>query len=407
MRIVHVITGLRAGGAEGMLAKLLSGMDRSRFQNIVVSLTDRDMLGPRIEALGVPVYTLGMRRGLPAQMALWRLWRLLRRERPDLLQTWLYHADLLGLVAGRLAGVARIAWNVRCSNMDMHHYSALSALVVWMLARVSGWPDMVLVNSAEGRRVHERLGYRPRRWEFVPNGFELDRFRPNPEARAALRRELGVPADHCLIGLVARFDPMKDHATFLQAAAVLSRDHSETEFVLVGRDVDHANVALRRLISESGVGGRVHLLGERPDIDRILPALDIAGLSSAFGEGFPNVLGEAMACGVPCVVTDVGDSAIIAGDTGRVIPCKDPEALATAWRDLIRLGKEGRRQLGEAARRRIAATYALPAIVERYERLYNELGPEHTRPLVLEEPWPAAARTDGPRHAPGDRPDKG
>lgn len=373
MKIVHLITDLSTGGAEKMLAKLLSGMDHSRFRNVVVSLTDRGVLGDSIRALGVPLHTLGMGRGRPSPLAAWRLWYLLRRERPVLLQTWLYHADLLGLICGRLAGIPRIVWNLRCSNMDMGQYSALSALVVRVLARLSQYPDAVLVNSETGRQVHEQLGYRPRHWELIPNGFDLDRFRPDPDIGAAFRRELNIPAGSFLVGMVARLDPMKDHGTFLKAATLLSRDHPEARFVLVGRDVRQGNEALVRLVKENGLDGRVHLLGERTDVERILPGLDLATLTSAFGEGFPNVLGEAMACGLPCVATDVGDAGAIIGDTGLLVPPRDPMALATAWWRVLDLGPEGRAQLGALARRRVEEHYSLVRVIRRYETLYEEM----------------------------------
>lgn len=371
--ILHLITGLSTGGAEAMLYKLLSRMDRARFKIVVVSMTDRGTFGARIEALGIPVVTLGLRRGLPNPIGFWRLVRLLRLEKPHVLQTWMYHADLLGLIAGRLTNLPRIAWNLRCSNMEMRHYSWLSALLIRLLAVLSGFPDAVLVNSEAGRKFHETLNYHPKRWEVIPNGFDLEIFRPSPEARLRFRAEIGIPEDAFLIGLIARDDPMKDHQTFLQAAGYLLKNHPNIHFILVGRGIDEGNQRLMSLIESLGILKQTHLLGERSDVANIVPALDIASSASSFGEGFPNVIGEAMACGVPCVVTDVGDSAIIVGDTGKVVPPKNPEALAVAWSDLIMIGSEHRRQLGLAARQRIEENYSLPAIVAKYESLYQEL----------------------------------
>lgn len=361
-----------------MLFKLLSSLDR-RFSSLVVSMTDAGTLGPSIEAHGVQVVTLGMRRGRPSIRGLWALSRLLRKERPQILQTWLYHADLLGLVAGKLSGVPAIAWNVRCSNMDMRDYRSLSGWTVRMLASLSAWPGLVIVNSETGRQVHERLGYRPRRWAVIPNGFDLEQFAPDPGARQKLRLELGLPGDALLIGMVARYDPMKDHATFLQAARLLLRTTTEAQFVLVGLYMGHSNKELNRMIESLDVADHVHLLGERNDVPAILAALDLATLSSAYGEGFPNVVGEAMACGIPCVVTDVGDSALLVGDTGKVVPPRNPEALANAWAELIDMGPDGRRRLGEAARQRIKEHFDLNTIVKRYERCYDELVSAATR----------------------------
>src|SRR5574341_248707 len=361
VRVVHLITDLDTGGAEMMLYKVLSRMNRQRFQNVVVSLTDRGTLAGRIEQLGIPVHTLGMPPGLPAPLGLWRLLALLRRVRPDILQTWLYHADLMGLVAGRLAGMPAILWNIRCSDMDMSRYSRMSALVVRLLAWSSAQPDLVLVNSQAGRRRHEAIGYHPRRWLFIPNGFELDRFRPDPSARPRLRRELSLPDDALLIGMVARYDPMKDHHTFLRAARRLLDRWPDVHFALVGRDMSHDNPDLARLINSLDLHPNIHLLGERQDVPAITPALDIASLSST-SEGFSNVIGEAIDCGVPCVVTDVGDSAYVVGDTGVVVPSRDPEAMAQGWAKLLEMPARKRRALGMAARNRIQELFSIEQI---------------------------------------------
>ncbi len=355
-----------------MLYKLLSRRDCSRFDNVVVSLTDMGILGNKIENMGIPVFALDMRRSRPNPLRLWRLLRILRKERPHILQTWLYHADLVGLLAGKLMRVPVITWNLRCSNMDMTHYSKLSALVVQATAKLSAFPDVVLVNSKAGQQLHETLGYCPARWQLIPNGFDVEQFRPNPEAQVKIRQELGLLADTLLIGLVARFDPMKDHANFLHAASLLLKDYPNVHFVLVGSGIDRSNGELVKSVISLNIEKNVHLLGERSDIQNITAALDIA-TSSSYGEGFPNVVGEAMSCGVPCVVTDVGDSALLVGDTGKVVPPKNPKALARAWRELIEIGSEERKQLGLAARRRIEENFSLPAITAQYEELYEEL----------------------------------
>jgi glycosyltransferase involved in cell wall biosynthesis len=376
IKIVHLITSLESGGAEMMLVKLLTGIDRARFEGCVVSMTDRGRLVTTIEALGIPVYTLGFRRGVPSLRGFLAFLRLLRRERPQILQTWLYHADLMGLVGSRLCAVPRLAWNLRSSHVDMSCYSWLSGRVLQVAARLARWPDVVVVNSHAGKASHTSLGYHPRKWSVIPNGFDIKRYRPDRDARASVRRELACAPDALLIGLVARYDPMKDHATFLRAAALLKRRQRNIRFVLVGRDVDARNRTLVDAVVALGLEGVVSLLGERTDVPRIMAALDIFSLSSAFGEGSPNVVGEAMACGVPCVVTDVGDAARIVGDTGTVVPARSPESLADGWTGLLALGADERARLGVAARRRIEADFALSDIVARYEHLYEELAAE-------------------------------
>jgi len=230
----------------------------------------------------------------------------------------------------------------------------------------SGVPAAVIVNSEAGRLFHESIGYRPRRWEAIPNGFDTEFFRPAPERRALWRQRLGIGDQAPLIGMVARVDPMKDHATFLAAASRIGAAHAEACFVLAGRGTE-------TLAVPSGLAGRLHALGERDDIATLLPSLDLLVLSSAFGEGFSNVVGEAMACGIPCIASDVGDAASIIADCGTIVPPRDPSALADAVIDWLGRGEDFRRRAGDAARRRILEHYAIAVVVEAYQRLYQTL----------------------------------
>ncbi len=365
--IVHLITDLELGGAETALVKLLAAHRHAPYTPVVVSMTGRGALGDAIEAEGVSLHSLDMRRSRIDLSGLFRLIGLLRRYRPEILQSWMYHADLLGLIAGRLMRVPRILWNVRCSNMDMSAYPRMSRRVVRLLARLSRQPEAIVVNSRAGQAWHQRLGYRPRRWVYIPNGFDTARFRPDPEARAAVRSELGIPPEAPLIGMLARIDPSKDHGGFLAAAARLSAQRPEAHFLLAGTGVSADNPILA---GAAALGARMHLLGERRDAPRLIAALDIATLSSAFGEGFPNFVGEAMACAVPCVVTDVGDSRRIVGDCGLVVPPSDVEALVQAWARLIAVGPEARAELGAAARARIQNEFTTEAVAKKYQALY-------------------------------------
>lgn len=362
-----------------MLYRLLSHMDRSRYENIVISLTDMGTLGHRIESLGIRVHTLGkrqertthsigMRRFLYLSLiGLWRLVFLLRSERPRILQTWLYHADLLGLVAGKLAGVATIAWNVRCTESNEQRNLAMS-----LLAHMSRYPQVILVNSTAGRILHESRGYRPKSWVYIPNGFDVGEFKPDSDARTDVRKELGLGPDSILIGLISRDHPLKDNETFLRAVGILYPTHPDVHFVMVGPKLDGQNSKLAGLIAQLKLESYVHLLGGRSDIPRLASSFDIGVLSSC-AEGFPNVVGEIMACGVPCVVTDVGDAAFLLGETGRIVPPKNPEALGKACIELIEAGSEGRRVLGKKARERMVELFDIRKIVSQYEALYSSL----------------------------------
>jgi glycosyltransferase involved in cell wall biosynthesis len=369
VQVVHVISDLDTGGAEVMLSKLVDGMDRARFTNVVVSLTDRGQLGDRIEASGVIVHALGMRRGWPNAFALPRLVRLLRTLKPTIVQSWLYHADFLSTLAVKLSGHPLLLWNLRCSDMDLTHYRPLTCWIQRVLARWSATPTGVVVNSEAGRHEHERLGYHPRRWETIPNGFDLDLFRPDRGLRVMRRNEWRIPDDAVVVALVARVDPMKDHATFLEAACQVAQRRHDVYFVLIGKDTEK----LAGAVAAKGLTDRVHVLGYRGDISSLLPGTDIVCLSSAFGEGFPNILGEAMACGIPCVSTDVGDAKRIIADTGLIVPPRSPSSLADAFIELIDRGPAVRAELGRAARQRITAEYSLQRIIEQYERLYLAL----------------------------------
>lgn len=376
IQVMHVVTWLDVGGAETVLARLVAGGAAGAVSHGVVSLKPGGALRARLEADGIPVRDLGIERTRDAPGGLARLAAAIRGARPAVVHSWLYHADLLAALALALSGrrrATRLIWGVRCSDMDMGRYARGSRLVLKLLPRLSRRTDLVLCNSEAGRAVHERLGYRPARWRVVPNGVDLERFRPRPDERAAVRAELGLGGEHFVVGMCARVDPMKDHATFVKAAAAFAGTAPEARFVLIGGGTDEPGSALERTIATAGLSGRFVCLGVREDIPRLHAALDVATLSSAFGEGFPNVLAEAMACSVPCAATDVGDSAAIVGNTGLVVPPRDPETLAAAWAQLRSEGRGARAARGAEARRRIAERYSLAAMIDAYRTLYGEL----------------------------------
>jgi len=382
INVLHLTSSFGlSGGAETNLLRLVCNMDRTRFRNTVVTMTnvipqrDPGLLQSRLVKAEVPVYSLGMRRGVPSPLAAARFFRIVRKVRPHILQTWMYHADLLGLLVGKLAGVSAIAWNIRCSSMEMAHYRRMSTIVLRALVPLSGLPHVVLANSQCGIQVHKELGYTPRRWLYIPNSLDLDEFRPDRCAKAQFRCELGLRPDTRLIGLIARFDPMKDHANFIAAASVLAADDPSLHFVLAGIGIDSNNRELMRLVESTGLPHRFHLLGQRHDVGRITAALDIACSSSAFGEGSSNAVAEAMACGVPCVVTDVGDSAFIVQNTGKIVPPKDTQAFAQACGELLNLSPAQRHERGLAARARVEEFFSLHSVVDRYQGLYEQLAP--------------------------------
>lgn len=354
-----------------MLARLVARLDPRRIESTVISLTATGSVGHDIQRTGVPVFALGLRPGQVRPGALWRLAALLRRLRPDVVQTWLYHADLAGVMAGAIAHRPKIVWNIRCADLDPADHPRSLPLLLRTLAFLSRYPAAIIYNSTAGHHAHEKLGYTPRRWEIIPNGFDTDLFRPCPDARIDLRRELGLEPGALVVGLLARFHPMKDHATFLRAAAIVAQSRADVHFVAAGRGVPDAAV-LGAMVADLKLADRVHLLPERHDAPRFLAALDVA-VSSSYGEAFPNVVGEAMACGTPCVVTNVGDSAQIVGDAGLIVPPRDAAALAAGVLRLLTLGPVSRDSLRLAARERIKSRFSLAAVAGRYEQLYLDI----------------------------------
>jgi glycosyltransferase involved in cell wall biosynthesis len=371
VRILHLINSLGVGGTETMLTRLVKGMDRERFHNHVVTLLEPGPLAEDLRDADIAVEGLGVRRGFFNPVIPSRLRRRVADLDIHILQSWLYHADLLAALvcSGRKSPV--LLWNIRGSLLADRHYSWRNRLVRRLTARLSKRPAAIIINSRTGIEVHSARGYRPKEWRFIPNGFDTSLFRPDPQTRAAVRCELGISPDTFVIGLTARFHPEKDHETFLKGAAGLARSHQRVAFLLVGKGLERDAPEITRLVEKYAPDAPIHFLGRRADMPRVYNALDVATLCST-GEGFPNVVGEAMACGVPCVVTSVGDNAAIVGDTGRLISPGAPQELVSAWENLIALDREARLELGERARARIEKNYSLPAVIERYQALYVE-----------------------------------
>lgn len=370
---MHIITELDVGGAEVMLIKLLGAMDPVRFKQSVLSLQSKGPIGVQIEKLGIPVYELNLHRPFSKIYAPLKLRIILSEKRPDLIQGWMYHGNLAsGLFRFLNVRKRPVIWNIRHSINHLKQEKTLTHMVIRAGALFSRRTAGIIYNSHISAAQHAALGYSPGKACVIPNGFDLRRFRPNLHARQKVRFELRVPKDGILIGLIARYHPMKDHVNFLQAASLIAKQRTNVRFLILGRNVDKRSSGLIRMIESLGLTDKVTCLGERPDVEFFYPALDIASLSS-YGEGFPNVIGEAMACCIPCVVTDVGDCRRLVGKTGIVVPSKDSEALKKGWDKLIDKGQVERANLGAAARRRILENFAISKVAEQYEELYEKV----------------------------------
>lgn len=373
VKIIFVITGLGTGGAEAMLFKLVSRINREKFNPIVISLLEGGTYKEKIQALGVAVYNVGMKIGLPTPITAWRLIKLVREFKPDMIQGWMYHGNLTAMLASAFAArQVPILWNIRQSLYSLSYEKKSTATVIKICGYFSRLPAYIIYNSKTSANQHEAIGYCIDKRVIISNGFDVNLFSPSIESGKTVRLELNIPSNAILIGLIGRYHAMKDHFTFLQAASLLLRSCSNVHFLLAGTHVDMCNEQLRKLIKDLNISLKVHLLGERNDIPRLTAALDIAA-SSSYAEGFSNVIGEAMSCGVPCVVTDVGDSACIVGDTGFVVPPRDSVALAKTWQKLIELGSEQRRIFGLEARQRIIDNFSLDKVVQHYTQLYEKI----------------------------------
>ncbi|MFQ5749726.1 MAG: glycosyltransferase family 4 protein [Planctomycetota bacterium] len=375
LRVMHLINNLGYGGAERMLEKLLSHGNGSSFSWKVVSLIGGGALEEPIRDLGVPVENLGMRRGIPDPRALLRFLKVLRKWKPQILQTWLYHSDFLGALALHLAEVPHLVWNIRGTGHLRHSGKRNATFLPKLCAGLAGFPDLVLSNSHAGVEFHQQLGYRPRRWEVIPNGFDLERFRPDPRAWQALRRELDLSEESLVGGFIGRWSPSKDHSNFFKAARSCLEECDDLVFVLAGPEITADNASLTALLKGSGVEEKVRLLGARADIPHLCAGFDFFVLPSLF-EGFPNVLGEAMACGVPCVATRAGDAAEILGDCGILVPPGDSRALARAMEKMAALPAALRAEMGARGRSRIKERFEIRAISRRYEALYARIAGE-------------------------------
>jgi len=313
-----------------------------------------------------------MRSPLGFPRALWQLVKLIRAVRPDIIQTWMYHADFLGGLAGRLAAHKRIVWGVRTTDVK----SGGSRVTV-LLRKVCAWlsysvPQAIVCAAEASRRAHVSVGYDASRMMVVPNGFDVARLSATPEQRATIRQQCGFEDGTVVVGILGRFHPVKDHENFVRAAGMLAARHPDVRFMMVGRDLDASNRELADWIAKTGFASRFVLLGERRDVPACLSAMDVFCLSSRT-EGFPNVVGEAMAMALPCVVTDVGDAAMLVANTGVVVAKENTDALAAGLSRVVDMTPDERIRLGQMAKARIHAEFTMMRARERFEDIYLRL----------------------------------
>lgn len=367
MRVSFISTGLDVGGAEMALLKLLPAMRHHGIDATVVSIRGEGSVGPKLRAAGIDVLALDLPQISALAVAWPRLLSFMRAFAPDLLHGWMYHGNLAALAGGRRLHLP-VAWGIRQSLGPGARDKWLTRRVIAIGAALSANADLIVYNSAAARAQHESRGFEATHVAVLPNGFDTDRLRPNRSVGAAVRHELHIAWDSPVVAQVARFHPAKDYPTLLRAAALVVQRFPHTVFVLVGEGVESSNRQLVRLIGELGLANSVRLLGRRDDVARLMAAFDVVCLTSS-GEGFPNAIGEAMSCGVPCVGTAVGDIAELIGDTGEVVPPADPGAVAAAVGRLLSLDPQTRGELGARARNRVVEHFSIGQMARCYADL--------------------------------------
>jgi glycosyltransferase involved in cell wall biosynthesis len=358
--VLHVIAGLGVGGAERMLAALVTAPRAATHPQIVADLLANGALAADIRASGIEVRELNLTGLLAVPRVVFALARLIREAKPAAVQSWMYYADLLSLWALERSGrrkQTRLYWGVRCSDMDQSRYGAALRWTIRACARRAHRPDAVVANSYAGRAFHQTIGYRPRAFPVIPNGIDTARFRPSDEARRKLRAELGIDSGAFVAIHVARVDPMKDHATLVALAGL----RPNIAFLAAGKGTE-------------GLAGPANLrrLGICADMPALYAAADAVLSTSAFGEGFSNVIGEGMSAGLSAIATDVGDARMIVGECGAVVPPRDPAALAAALDAIAEAGPGERAIRATGARARIEARFSLARCVAAFDSLHRD-----------------------------------
>ena len=363
IRVAFLIRSLDYGGAERQLSTLVRAMDKDRFDVTVITFYSGGHFEKELTEANIRLVSLGKHGRWDVLRFLWRLVGELKRLRPEILHSYLVEPNLVAVLLKPLFRSTKVVWGIRASNMGLENYDWFARLNFRLQRFMSLFADLIIANSEAGREYHVAQGFPAQKCIVIHGGVDLDRFKPDQDAGKRLRAAWGIPEGTALIGLVGRLDPIKGHSTFIKAAALLSRVRTDVHFVCVGTGPQERATRLRQLANESGIANRIIWAGARDDMPAVYNALDIA-CSSSCGEGFPNAIAEAMACGVTSVVTGVGDSALLVNDAGIVAPPGDPQALAESLKASLNLRES---QQKADPRARIAENFSLAQLVSRTE----------------------------------------
>lgn len=333
---------------------------------------DHGPLSSQIQAMGISVESLHMDSMWSVFRGMMTLRGKVRHFQPDVVHTMLYHADLIGGLAARMAGVRSIVWGIHSADIYSDNTKALTRRIIYLCALLSPYlPALIGSCSQRGATLHQSIGYAADKMRLLPNGFDTASYHVDPQAAARLRQSLGLSGNSRLVGLVARYHPVKNIQGFIQAASSIQTRNPDVHFVLVGNRLDSDNAELMSWINASPAAAHFHLLGYRRDVPAIIAGLDVMALTS-WSEAFPLVVGEAMACGVPCVVTDVGDAGLIVGDCGRIVPAGNMQAMADALLDILQLDSSAASALAQKARQRVIDNFDIERTVDNFENVFEE-----------------------------------
>jgi len=371
--ITHIITGLNNGGAEGVLFRICK--NDSFQKHIVISMMDDGKYGPLLRNYKVDVYCLNMNLGRVRIKDFLKLFNLLRKINPNIIQTWMYHADFFGGIVARLSGFKNIFWNIRHTALLPEDSKKSTILVAKLCARLSGIiPKSIICCAEEAMRVHIVLGYEKRKMTLIPNGYDISLFKPSEELRFSFRNEFELNSKTLVFGMVGRFHPQKNHIGLIKALSIVKKSYNDFKFILIGSDLNDDNFILSNEIKNQNLESNILMINQRSDMPAVMNALDINVLSSSSGEGFPNVLAEAMACGTPCVTTNVGDAAQIVSDTGWVSPPNDHIALAKALIEAIEEKNNDKQSWvlrKQNCRDRIVLNFSLDKMIRNYNKAWG------------------------------------
>lgn len=374
LKVVHLISGLGHGGAESVLFRLAANAKKD--QHIVLSMQDGGVFAEKFAAAGIELQCLNMPAGKMGLRDFWRLRNKLKQLAPDVVQCWMYHADIIGGLAARLAGIKAVLWGVRNSGDNLARSSRSS----YYLARYFGWtshfiPQLIVVCAELAAKRHQAWGYKASKIRVIPNGYDLSRWQlADTATKMQIRETLGLASNQPVVGFVARWNPLKDHANLIQAFAAVVKERPTAKLLLIGEGLSEDNAELMALLEQAGlaVGEQVILLGRREDVPELMPALGLHVLSS-MAEGFPNVVAESMACEVPNVVTDVGDAAFIVDSHGWVVPRQDAQSLGQAVNEALDfLETPAAAEFKQACRQRVVDNFSLENMINRYEETWRE-----------------------------------